>query len=411
MTYEKENNNSLIKTAQKQAKRVYPECAFHNGMVERVTLTSINGDWKNFSGCTFDGRYVYFIPLSANSTVRYDTTQPFETTAGWTAVNLSSAFNTNWWGFRSASFDGRYLYFIPDNGPSGRHGNIVRYDTTQPFETTAGWTSQDISSYNPLWKGLFGCTFDGQYMYISTFHNGTGFTGTIIRYDTTQPLNTTAGWTSFPLSSVGTNYVAFTSSCFDGRNIYFLSLINTVSKWTGTFVKYDTTQTFTASSSWSSIPLTAFNTIWRGFITSSYDGEYVYFVPYFASTPTGTFVRYNTTRPFSSITSYEQFDADVIGTAYRTFTSGTFDGRYIYYSPFNYVDIATPHGNILRYDTTKPFTKSTSWDGFDLATANSTCKGFNGGCFDGKYIYFSPGNDEGAACRIRVTPYSNLKRG
>lgn len=411
MSYDKENNNSLILTAEKQAKRTIPECSFHSGMVDRYALNSVNVDWKAFQSCMFDGRYVYYIPYTNTSLVRYDTTQPFDVTASWTSINLSSTFNTNWIGYRSAAYDGRYMYMIPDTNLSAPHGYVVRYDTASAFTATASWTSYDVSVNGATWKGFYGCSFDGQYLYLTSFVNDVAFTGTIVRYDTTKTFNTTAGWTSYPLSSTSTQHVGYASSCYDGRNMYFLTFLNNASSFTGLLSKYDTSQPFDSTASWTTVALSAFNTMWCGFINMLFDGKHIYFTPYSANTPSGTFIRYDVSRPMESINSYEQFDASsAISSAYRTFLCAISDGRYIYFSPSRYAG-GSAHGNIIRFDTFKPFSKSSSWEGFDLATANSTYKDFAGGCYDGRYVYLAPYNNEGSACRIRVSPYSKLKRG
>lgn len=68
-------------------------------------------------------------------------------------------------------------------------------------------------------------------------------------------------------------------------------------------------------------------------------------------------------------------------------TSGVFDGRYIYFTPyFN----GAFSGVILRYDSTGTFGSGSSWSSYDAANTNGagTDVGFFGSVFDGRYVYF-----------------------
>ena len=70
------------------------------------------------------------------------------------------------------------------------------------------------------------------------------------------------------------------------------------------------------------------------------------------------------------------------------FNGGVFDGRYIYFVPQG---PAGALGQISRYDTTRPFTTTSSYATFDtLGFVNSKSSGFQGGAFDGRYVYLIP---------------------
>jgi hypothetical protein len=86
---------------------------------------------QGFAGGTFDGRYVYFAPNTFGVSLgsgylvagRYDTMGPFGSSASW--VTFSIVYGTptaQYWG---AVFDGRFVYFIPQEG-----AQLAQYDTT-----------------------------------------------------------------------------------------------------------------------------------------------------------------------------------------------------------------------------------------------------------------------------------------
>jgi len=41
---------------------------------------------------------------------------------------------------------------------------------------------------------------------------------------------------------------------------------------------------------------------------------------------------------------------------------GTYDGQYVYFVPFGHLNSVIRNGEFLRYDTTKPFEDDTSWE-------------------------------------------------
>ena len=87
---------------------------------------------------------------------------------------------------------------------------------------------------------------------------------------------------------------------------------------------------------------------------------------------------------------------------------GTFDGRYVYFSPdWNFDEDegkSVVHGEVLRYDTTKDFESVEAWGTFDPSKnglgfppkfsdtnkQGSDAVGYSGIVFDGNSIYFVP---------------------
>jgi len=77
------------------------------------------------------------------------------------------------------------------------------------------------------------------------------------------------------------------------------------------------------------------------------------------------------------------FDTTGLSSNARGFFGGAFDGRYVYFVPSNYTLAA-------RYDTQAVFTSAGSWQTFDTASINATSVGYRGGAFDGRYVYLVP---------------------
>jgi len=49
---------------------------------------------------------------------------------------------------------------------------------------------------------------------------------------------------------------------------------------------------------------------------------------------------------------------------------------------------------VLRYDTKADFKKAASWSAFDASSIGGlVTKGYKGGAFDGRYIYYVPYNN------------------
>ena len=75
--------------------------------------------------------------------------------------------------------------------------------------------------------------------------------------------------------------------------------------------------------------------------------------------------------------------ANGVGTLPKGFKGRIFDGRYSHFIPnFN------GNSEVMRYDTTAPFTAAASWATFDPNPPSGG--GYVGGAFDGRYVYFAP---------------------
>jgi hypothetical protein len=350
--------------------------------------TTVNPNASGFYGTTFDGRYVYLVPY-ANSgasfdgvVTRYDTQGSFGSPSAWATFD-TTIVDTNARGFEGAAFDGRFLYLVPNGATSS--GLTVRFDTQASFTSTASWIAFDMATVDAKAKSFRGATFDGHYIYFIGGSTLPG-TGVIMRLDTTASFTSSTSWTPFDPTSLNPDAKGFFGGVFDGRYLYVLP--NNNGSDNGLMLRYDTSATFTSPASWTVFDTTTVHSNARGFAGGAFDGRYLYLAPFDNdSARDGVVTRYDTTANFTSTAAWATFDATAINANAKGFVTATFDGRYVYFSPYE-VAASTPDGVVARYDTLGGFASSSSWSTFDTSSLDTQAKGYGGSVFDGKYVYF-----------------------
>ena len=347
-----------------------------------------------FAGGAFDGKNVYFVATSPSD----GGLMLQHPVAG--AMNAWSAFDFGALGipkqqYQGASFDGRYVYYASrGQTPS----EALRYDTQADasFSATTAWTAFDVDSTGtdagkpPL--GFSGAVFDGRYVYFVPFNNGT-----VARYDTKPPVSdagasdaatdggsnafaSAAHWSTFDTSTLDNRSTGFEGAVFDGRFVYLVPFN------AGVLERYDTTNTkgLGNPTAWSSYELDTLPNAPKNFAGAVYDGHYVYLVPH-----TGHItLRYDSAKGFTG-SAFTEFDIATVLPAYDAgavaFNGGAFDGRFVYY-----VSGYDNGSEIIRYDTLSPFTAPCAWEGFALSRENAQLGSFFGAVYDGQYLYYVP---------------------
>jgi hypothetical protein len=350
---------------------------------------------KGYLGAMFDGRYVYFVPYYNGAyhgrVLRYDTQTGFQSAPSWSAFDAGNIDGLSTVGYVGGVFDGRYIYFAPNFNGAARHGTVLRYDTQGAFSTSSSWQAYDAGSTSGLnTRGYRGAVFDGRYVYFVPNNNGV-YHGLVLRYDTLVSFTNASSWSAFDAGSTdGLLTRGYVGGVFDGRYIYFVPSYNGTAN-SGIVLRYDTQLGFTNASSWHAYDAgntSGLNT--KGYCGAVFDGRYVYFVPYYNGVSFhGLVLRYDTQGSFSNGPSWLVFDAgNTDGLQARVYCGGVFDGRYICFVPSSF---ETGHGIVLRYDTQTAFTTSSSWHAYDAGnTSGLNTKGFTGAVMDGRYIYFAP---------------------
>jgi hypothetical protein len=190
----------------------------------------------------------------------------------------------------------------------------------------------------------------------------------------------------------------FAGAVFDGRYVYFVPGANPLTQDAGSIVlRYDTTAVFDVPGSWSSFDVGGVNSGAKGFEGATFDGRYVYLTPYNDTNfntqgYTGVSARYDTHADFGTATSWSTFDVHMLGANAVGYSGAVFDTRYVYFVPLVH---SGPNGLVARYDTTGDYASAGSWSTFDLMAFGIA--GFGGGVFDGTYVYFVPDYNFGSA--------------
>ncbi|MCK5014157.1 MAG: hypothetical protein KAS66_10095, partial [Candidatus Omnitrophica bacterium] len=118
-----------------------------------------------YDGISFDGRYVYYIPRDSDTFVRFDTQGVFTTAGDWDRMNMSTAQGGAELddGYIGACFDGRYIYYVPHDSDT-----FLRFDTQGVFTTAGDWSHMNVSTAQggALLDSVYaGASFDGRYVY------------------------------------------------------------------------------------------------------------------------------------------------------------------------------------------------------------------------------------------------------
>jgi len=212
---------------------------------------------KGYHGGIYDGRFVYFVPHADTWThnharvLRYDTQGPFTNVDSWVAYDAENTGGMTNGGYCGGVHDGRYIYFVPNSGISGYHGMALRYDTQGAFTNSGSWAAYDAGNTGGLnTKGYWGGVFDGRYVYFVPFRDSSSVHGKVLRYDTQGKFTNVTSWTAYDAGNTGgLDSKGFGGGVYDGQYVYFVPYWNTLSPH-GIALRYDTQGAFTNSGSW-----------------------------------------------------------------------------------------------------------------------------------------------------------------
>lgn len=128
----------------------------------RVTRVQADATASKWFGCTFDGRYVYYVPYYNTSAVRFETGNKFTDTTSWEVANFENILGKNWstLSWTGGVYDGRYIHFVPDTAKF-----ILSYDSRKKFTDPGAWKKTQFGN------GFVGGVYDGNYVYFSPSRN------------------------------------------------------------------------------------------------------------------------------------------------------------------------------------------------------------------------------------------------
>jgi uncharacterized protein YfaQ (DUF2300 family) len=285
------------------------------------TTVLVDGGTLGFNGGTFDGRYVYLVPLETGVAVQYDTQASFSSTTSWSTFDTRT-LSSGTEGFAGAAFDGTYVYLVPNQVGSSPSSTVLRYNPTAPFGAQLSWSTFDASATGPGAAGFVGAVFDGRYIYFVP-----NLFSIILRYDVKGQFGAAASWTALDTNLVIVNEQGFFGGVFDGDFIYLVPHTG------GVVARFDTRLELEAQAAWSQFDTTSLSPQAAGFSGGAFDGRYVYLVPFNDGALDGVVARYDTTLSFTTASAWSTFGVNTLGSSAQGFVGGLFDGSYIYLVP------------------------------------------------------------------------------
>ena len=349
-------------------------------------------DARGFFGAVSDGRYVYFSPQLNGSqdrhgnVLRYDSFGEFNDPGSWEAYDAGCTDGLNTKGYYGVVHAGDHVYFIPRTDGVTLHSRILRYDCRGPFQDAGSWQAYDIGRT----MACQSAAYDGRFIYLSPGYEGdSGETGKAVRFDTHGGFKDPDSYAVYDAGNTdGLDSKNYDGATFDGRYVYYAPLNDR-----GIALRHDTRGGFVDPSAWQAMDASGLGL--EMCVGAVFDGRYVYYVPYAHSTA----VRFDTRRDFRDSHSWEAYDAaGTTGLHTKGYDGAAFDGQYVYYIPFYEGDEPQRgfHCRVLRYNTCMNFSGKAAWNAADggVFTYPPNPGGFNGGAFDGRYVYFAPWRED-----------------
>jgi hypothetical protein len=336
---------------------------------------------------------------------------PLGQAGAFSAYPATNVSGLNTVGYAGAVFDERFVYFVPYQDATSAHGRVLRYDTQTAFESAGSWEAYDASKTGGSGAaGYTGGVFDGRYLYFSP--QTLSPPAPVLRYDTQMSFTNSNSWGAYNAANTeGLICQGTQGAIFDGRFVYFVPHYNGIgSGWSGAVLRYDTQSSFTNSMSWQAYD--ASNTSGlptRGYSSGVFDGRFVYFAPTVNGVSTngsGCVLRYDTAGDFHSATNWLAYDASSTGGLQATIYKGAvFDGRFVFFVPYLNGGACV----VLRYDTQTAFTNATAWTAWNATnTSGLQTEGYDGAVFDGRYVHFTPYHTSGSVFHGVILSYDTL---
>ena len=158
---------------------------------------------------------------------------------------------------------------------------------------------------------------------------------------------------------------------------------------------------FTQAAEWASFDTTKVDPNAKGFVGVESNGQYLYLVP---NAPGSLVTRYDTSQPgaFSSAgPAWETFDTTTLDANAKGYSGGSYDFRYVYFAPGQ-------NGLALQYDSAAPLGIASSWATFDTTTLTPPASSFAGAIYSANYgpLLYVPGASGVAAMFLTGNVFS-----
>lgn len=257
----------------------------------------------------------------------------------------------------------------------------------KPLESPSFAAYDATSTDGLICAGYYGAVFDGRYVYccpIRSHRSRDSVHGHVLRCDTHGDFREPASWEAYDAGGTsGLNTVCYYGAAFDGRYVIFTPRDDSKG-YHSRVLRCDTLGDFKDPGSWDAhevdLPVSG-----QGVASN---GRFLYFGPGYESAAgepmnesrlSGRVLRMDTAGDFQDPSSYSVFDTSILSPEAVCFDGGAFDGRFIYLIPLI-------HGVVVRHDPDGDFRDPESWELFDARPLGMKLN--VGAVFDGRYLYF-----------------------
>ena len=316
---------------------------------------------SGYRGATFDGESVYFAPYYNNYDrhgimVKYDTTLPFDDINSW------NVFNVGYWdikGFQGALYHDNYVYYVPyhfdktlDEGTA-----IIRYNTTLDFRDPTSW---ELAFYYDIYED--GVVADNFIYFSPHFDKNNDRNAIPLRYDPSKPFGDNESWVRYE-TGLNTSYIGAT---FDGQYVYYAPFKSDNKNFMPILI-HDTTKNFSEKQSWSEI-----NIPYAPYSGTGFNGTHVVMAPY-------CFMIDDENQKCSKILFLESESQEI---SYSELSYGSYNGVVETDDAFYLVPYMDEFKN--RADFIK------IQEGIETFSPLVASGAYWGGIFDGQYVYYTP---------------------
>ena len=217
-------------------------------------------------------------------------------------------------GYRGATFDGQFVYFAPYYNNYGRHGIVLQYDTTQPFDNPTSWDVMLVPG-----SGFQGVLYTNDFVILVPYFVGENKPGgKIIVYDTSKKFQDVTSWGAIPQ-----HYDIYEDGVAVGNHLYFSPHLDFKNEMNTFPLHIDTTN----PQKWIFERMDL--EIHASFIGAAFDGQKIYYAPWSNSDYDGTDIMiYDTKKPFLEKNSWE-----FISIPYMGYSGAGFNGTHIVFAP------------------------------------------------------------------------------
>jgi hypothetical protein len=316
----------------------------------------------------------------------------------------ATAVHANARGFQLADYDpqSKQVVFYPWGGiDDDPLGVILSYHANKSFFDKSSYEAVDLTQLISSEAEGFGggCTSQG-WIYLPAYRkdigNGVEPNTLMIRYNTAKSISDRSAYETFDVSVLGTTRTGWVTCGSLNGHIYYVPIAQegTPLVLHGIFLRYNTAKPFSDSSAWEWYDIAKnVNSRAKAFQSMAVKPPHFYLIPF--GIGESLIVRYDSTKPFNSPSSYEAFDISTLNSNVKGPTGGIIAGSTLVIVPWR--DLSKPSGNqqimsvASSFDTTKKLDDATAWKFFDTTNADAGAKGYQFGWAD-KYgfVHFVP---------------------